>query len=173
MVRRLVLGLLKGLALGGAVAAALVAGLGVTRVETWLAFVCATMTGLLAGLVTGKPLWAQNAKVEAGLKGFFGALLAAGGLFALRTWFNPGLDLTAFNAGEGPLAELPAAYLPLLAGVLGALFEVDNTPSGTSTPPGQGPRVDASVSASTEQREQLDDLDASVGQSESARRERS
>ncbi|MBN1605224.1 MAG: hypothetical protein JW940_01250 [Polyangiaceae bacterium] len=127
MLSRLIKGLLKGLALGAAVAAALVFGLKVNTVQPWLGYVFACGTGLLAGLLTGKPAWAPGAKIEAGLKSAFGALLAAGGLFALRKWLDIPLDLTAMRAGSGTLGDLPAANLTLIAAALGALFELDNT----------------------------------------------
>ena len=75
MLSRLIKGLLKGLALGAAVAAALVFGLKVTTVQPWLGYAFACGTGLLAGALTGKPAWAPGAKIEAGLKSAFGALL--------------------------------------------------------------------------------------------------
>jgi hypothetical protein len=127
MVRRLAVGMVKGLVLGAVLAAALVAGLGLVQFGPWLWAPAACATGLLTGLVIGKPLWAGDAKVEAGLKGLVGALLAAGGLFALRTWLPLSLDLSAVAAGHGAIGDLPAASLPLLAGVLGAWFEADNT----------------------------------------------
>jgi len=37
------------------------------------------------------------------------------------------LDLTALKAGVGPIGELPATSLPIIAGVLGAFFELDNS----------------------------------------------
>jgi hypothetical protein len=127
MVRRLAVGMLEGLVVGAALAAALVAGLGLVQFGPWLWAPAACGTGLLTGLVVGKPVWAGGAKVEAGLKGLAGALLAAGGLFALRTWLPLSLDLSALGAGQGAIGDLPAASLPLLAAVLGAWFEADNT----------------------------------------------
>jgi hypothetical protein len=50
-------------------------------------------------------------------------------MFALRRWGGGWVvDLTAIGAG-GPAAapELPAAALPAIGAVLGALFELDNT----------------------------------------------
>ena len=61
----------------------------------------------------------------------FGALIGVGAMFALRQWgqgFTP--DLTFVGAGgPAPVGELPAASLPIIAGVLGALFGLDNTES--------------------------------------------
>lgn len=133
MLRRLLVGLVLGLVVGALVAAGLVAGLGV-RVFAGaggavLAYFAAAVTGVLTGLVAGKPIWASGAKVEAGLKAFFGALLAAGVMFALRQWAGAWtLDLPAIGvSGRTAVGDLPAASLPLLAAVLGGFFELDNT----------------------------------------------
>jgi hypothetical protein len=133
MLRRLVIGLVLGFIVGGALAAALVFGL---KTPTFggtggaaLAYAAAALAGVITGLVAGKPIWAEAAKTEAGLKAFFGALLGAGGMFALKQWAGAWtLDLNAIGAG-GPaaVAMLPFASLPLIAAALGGLFELDNT----------------------------------------------
>jgi len=132
--KRLVLGILIGLIVGGLVAAGVVTGL------HWLAFsnagvlgaamayALAAGTGVVVGLVAGKPIWAKGGQIEAALKAFFGALLAAGGMFALRTWAHVDVDLAMLHAGSGPIGELPAASLPIIAAVLGGFYELDNTP---------------------------------------------
>src|SRR5262245_22977233 len=135
MFRRLLIGLILGLVVGGLVAAGLVAGLHIGYFGTdaggiALAYLSAAITGVLTGLVAGKPIWATGAKIEAGLKAFFGALLGAGLMFALRQWVHvhPGMELLA--PGVSPelvpgasLGELPVVALPLLAAVLGGFFE--------------------------------------------------
>jgi hypothetical protein len=131
MVRRLLIGMVFGLIVGGLVAAGMV-GLHMTELlgagGAVLAYVSAAVTGTLTGLVTGKPIWASNAKIEAGLKATFGAIIGVGLMFALRqwgSWWTP--DLTFVGAGSGPVGSLPAASLPLIAAVLGAFFGLDNT----------------------------------------------
>lgn len=134
MFRRLFVGLFLGLLVGGLAAAGFVQGLHVLDFGAGFggaafAYLAAAATGVLTGLVAGKPIWAAEAKIEAGLKAFFGALLGAGLLFALRQW-GGGLHIpvTAFTP-EGHLAgDLPAVALPALAAVLGGFFELDNTP---------------------------------------------
>ncbi|MBV9948931.1 MAG: hypothetical protein JOZ69_18930 [Myxococcales bacterium] len=138
MFGRLLLGLLLGLVVGGALAAGLVAGLGVSTFSVAggavLAYAAAAVTGALTGLVAGKPIWASGAKIEAGLKAFFGAAIAAGVMFALRQWAPSSwtLDLPAIGAHGSPLWDLPAVSLPLVAAVLGGFFELDNTGDGNS-----------------------------------------
>jgi hypothetical protein len=130
MLKRLIGGLVLGAVLGGLVAAALAQGLGITLFSNApFAYLAAAVTGVLTGLVAGKPIWSSDGKIEAGLKAVFGAGLAALGMLALRTWGNIPLDLTLLKAGQGALAQLPAASLPILAAVLAAFYELDNTPS--------------------------------------------
>jgi hypothetical protein len=132
MVRRLLIGLVVGLIVGGLVAAALIAGLHMAVFDAEaggvaLAYLAAATTGVLTGLVAGKPIWASGAKVEAGLKAFFGALVAAGLMFAARRWLTSWVDLDFVGAGQGAIGDLPAASLPLVAAALGGFFELDNT----------------------------------------------
>src|SRR5215472_71227 len=144
MLRRLFIGLVVGLLVGGLVAAGLVAGLGVLTFSggggALLAYVAAALTGALTGLVAGKPIWSFGAKIEAGLKALFGALLAAGLMFALRqwagSWIVPSLPMIGVN-GPGAVGDLPAVSLPLLAAVLGGFFGVDNTGDGERADPGK------------------------------------
>jgi hypothetical protein len=134
MFRRLLVGLILGLVVGGAVGAGLFAGLGVQTFSSdggvWLAYPAAVVAGVLTGLVAGKPVWAAGAKIEAGLKAFFGALLAAGMMFALRQWGTP-LEVPNWPAigahGLTPVSDLPVIALPLVAALLGAFFGLDNT----------------------------------------------
>jgi hypothetical protein len=92
-----------------------------------MAYLAAALTGVLTGLVAGKPIWASGAKIEAGLKAFFGALIAAGLMFAARKWLTTEVNLEFIHAGSGAIGQLPAASLPLVAAVLGGFFELDNT----------------------------------------------
>ena len=134
MIGRLLLGVIKGLLLGGGVLAALVYGLHVTALPLLLAYAAAVLTGALTGLIAGKPIWQKEAKIEAGLKALGGALLSAGVLWAVLRWVPlEGLNalagkvsLPGIEAGSNVLA------LPLVAVVLAVLFELDNTPSSAA-----------------------------------------
>jgi hypothetical protein len=135
MIKRLLSGLLFGLVVGGLLAAAVIKGMGVLSFVSGggviLAYVFAAVTGVLVGLVAGKPIWSSGGQIEAGLKAFFGALLASGMMFALRRWVHIELDLHSLGIGPaGPTAVglLPAFTLPLIAAVLGGFYEADNTP---------------------------------------------
>ncbi len=133
MLRRLIFGLVLGLIVGCALAAGLVHLGAVNYLGAGggaLAYVSAALAGTLTGLLAGKPIWAADAKIEGALKAVFGALISVGAMFALRQWAGgivvPSLEFVGAG-GPGPVGELPAASLPLIAGVLGALFGLDNT----------------------------------------------
>ena len=137
MLKRLVFGLLFGLFVGGLLAVAVIKGLGLAAFATSgagvaLPYVFAAVTGVLVGLVAGKPIWASGGQIEAGLKAVVGAGIAAAGMWAMRRWLNFDVDfhtLAAVTPATGTAAgELPIVTLPLIAGVLGAFYEADNTP---------------------------------------------
>ena len=139
MIQRLLKGLILGLVMGGLVAAALVKGLGMNPAFSLaggglVAYTAALIVGAAVGLVAGKPIWAHGAWIEALLKTFFGALLAAGGMFALQKFATFGLDLTAFGGGQGRAGDLAFVALPAIATVLSVFFEIDNTDSGEGAP---------------------------------------
>lgn len=130
MLKRLIVGLVLGTVIGAIVAAILVQGLGMIYFGTSVfAYLAAAATGVITGLVAGKPIWSADGKIEAGLKAFFGVLLGLGGMFALRTWGNVHVDLSALQAGSNLIGSLPAASLPIIAAVLAAFYEIDNSPS--------------------------------------------
>jgi hypothetical protein len=130
MLKRLIVGLVLGTVIGAVIAAVLVQGLGwLTFGNAAFAYLAAAATGALAGLVAGKPIWSADGRIEAGLKAFFGVLLSLGGMFALRQWAKVDVDLGVLKAGHGYIGELPAASLPIIAAVLSAFYELDNTPS--------------------------------------------
>ena len=57
-------------------------------------------------------------------------------MFALQHWVTATVDLSALGAGTGTFGLLPAAALPTIGAVLGAIFEIDNT-GGESAPAGK------------------------------------
>src|SRR5580692_9699251 len=101
MLGRLIYGFVLGLLVGVLAAVGLVVGLKMTAfaggAAILFAYLAAAGVGAVTGLVTGKPVWASDAKVEASLKAFFGALLGAGALFALQRWVSFPLDLGAYG----------------------------------------------------------------------------
>lgn len=139
---RLVLGLLKGALIGGLVGFGL-AKLGFIAPGAIFAYLGIALTGALVGLVAGKPIWAEGARIEAGMKAFAGAVLGLGLLWAVRRWLTIPLPfslgpLSAPNealgetAANGTLGGLAVSSYAIVAAVLGGFFEADNTPDGES-----------------------------------------
>ncbi|HEX4515201.1 MAG TPA: hypothetical protein VH054_16760 [Polyangiaceae bacterium] len=137
MLKRLLFGLLFGLLVGGLLAAAVIKGVGMfaftgSAGAVVLAYVFAAVTGVLVGLVAGKPIWASGGQIEAGLKAVVGAGVASAAMWAMRRWL--GIDLNLHELGVTPAIPtaaglLPVVTLPLIAAVLGAFYEADNTPA--------------------------------------------
>ena len=147
MVKRLGLGLLKGLIIGGLIGAGLQYGLGWTTALGLLGFLVAMGAAGTAGVFAGKPPWMEGAWIEASLKGMVGVCLGA-----LAYW---GLTYLKFEVpypglpGTHQLGALPAVFAPAIAGVYGALVELDNSgDEGKSS----GPKARVELSdASTEE----------------------
>ena len=171
MLKRTLVGLLKGIVVGAVLGLAVVYGLGMPVFAAWVAYLAAVLTGALTGLVAGRAIWEKGARIEAGLKAAAGAVVAAGAMFAIRKWLNVPADLGAL--GKGLLGELPIASLPLIATGLALFFEIDNT--GESAQPPAKKRVDAvgqlrlDGNGAAEERE-LGEANEDVPASEEARR---
>lgn len=155
MLKRLLVGLILGLLIGGLV------GFGVAQVLPTamagiLGYALAAATGVLVGLVAGKPIWAKGAAVEAGLKAVVGALLGAGILFGLRF-----LSLQIPAVADVPAAEIGRhAIAPLLAvaTLLAIFYELDNTGGDEEEEPKK--RVDAGTTGKRIAGGDLDELEA-------------
>lgn len=147
MVFRLVFGLVKGLVIGGLLGFAL-AKIGLVAPGALVAYLAAAVTGALVGLVAGKPIWASEARIEAGLKAAVGAIVAMGLMWLTRSFLTFGIpfDLGALSeanrslhetGAHGTLGGLAVTSLALVAAVLGGFYDADNTP----TPDGEKKRV--------------------------------
>jgi len=112
---KLLVGLIKGAVVGGAVGyGALVLGNATGFSNGWLTF---GIVGMLVGLLVGRPLWSlirdKTATTWVGaLKAVFGFGVGCG-LYAIvaKAW-NPTFDI----------ATVPAQWPPLLGGVIGAVY---------------------------------------------------
>jgi hypothetical protein len=138
MLLRLVLGLLKGLAIGGLVGFGL-AKVGLAAPSALFAYAAAALVGALVGLIAGKPIWAADGRIEAGLKAGFGALLATGLMALARNFlgFAMPIDLGSLAAAnqslgetsaQGTIGGLAIVSLSLVAALIGAFYDADNTP---------------------------------------------
>lgn len=136
MLGRLLVGIVKGLVLGALIGFGLVK-LGFAFPGAIVAYLAAAATGVLIGLIAGKPIWAKDAKIEAGMKAGVGALLGVGLMFAARRWLSvpvPGflLDVTRTvaptEAGASTLGNFGMTALAAIAALLGGFYDADNTP---------------------------------------------
>lgn len=177
MLGRLLIGIVKGLFVGALVGFGLVK-LGFAAPGPVIAYLSAALTGVLIGLVAGKPIWAKDAKIEAGMKAFVGALLGAGLMYAVRRWLTMPVPLALGNLaaandslGEvansaGTVGGLAMTSLASIAGLLGGFYEADNDPSeaqeapasATKKAPKSGKRI-ATEGESEELDEELDESD--------------
>jgi hypothetical protein len=166
MLGRLLLGLVKGLLIGALLGFGL-AKLGLGAPIALIAYPAAALGGILVGLVAGKPIWAKDAKIEAGMKAFVGAILGAGLMFAARKWLTmevtlPLQGLVEAKAASGALGMLAITSLAMITAVLGGFYEADNDPAegegGAKATTGKrvaagGPRVAASAGEELEEEE--------------------
>jgi hypothetical protein len=127
MLGRLFIGILKGLVVGSLLGLGLVK-LGFAMPGALIAYLAAAVTGIVIGLVAGKPIWAKDAKIEAGTKAFVGALLGLGLLAAARIWLLVPIPISLGSlAPEG--ATLGGFAITALAGIaalLGGFYDADN-----------------------------------------------
>ena len=134
MLKRLGIGLIKGLLIGGAAGAGLQYGLPGVPVVTLLGYLLAMGVAGTAGVFAGKAPWKEGAWIEALLKGLAGVGLGALAYFGLNqitgSFPFPGV------AGSHTFAQLPVLFAPAIAGAYGALVELDNT-GDDSKPAGQ------------------------------------
>lgn len=142
MLKRLILGLVKGLAIGGALGAAVFFGLTHLHGLAGLgAYALYALVGALAGVLAGKAFWVKGAWVESLLKGLFGVAVGCG-LYALASRFLGGVDVPALVQGsvDMKLASHPLLMAPGIASIYAMLVELDNT--GEAEPePSSGVRI--------------------------------
>ncbi len=124
MLKRLVVGLLIGIVVGAGLGYGLLQLLGDDPMSGALGYAFAAGTGVLVGLVAGKPIWSKGALVEAGLKAVVGAALACGILFGLR--FVPFTLPAIAGAGAAPLGRHAFGALMAVATLLSVFYEIDN-----------------------------------------------
>jgi len=152
MLGRLIIGIIKGLCVGGLLGFGLFK-LGIVAFVSpwgWLAYVAAAITGIVIGLIAGKPIWAKDARIEAGVKAVVGALLGAGLMFGVQKLLKMpvppqlvGLLGGAKDAAAPTLATLPITSLAVVAALLGGFYDADNT----SEPEGEAKKEGAAASA--------------------------
>jgi hypothetical protein len=180
MLGRLLFGIVKGLIVGGLVGYGLVR-LGEPAPGPFFAYLAAAVTGVLVGLVAGKPIWAKDAKIEAGMKAFVGALLGAGLMWAARKWLvmpvpaalgslaAPNASLGEAAGSAGTLGGLAVTSLASIAALLGGFYEADNNPGEAAPPPASSAKQGAAVSHRIAQHD-LDEEDDEAAADEGRKR---
>ncbi len=137
MLGRLLIGIVKGILLGALLGLGLVK-LGMAMPFAIVAYLAAAVTGVLIGLIAGKPIWAKDAKIEAGTKAFVGALLSLGLMAAARQWLM-GIEIPFALGSLAPehatLGGFAMTSLAAIAGLLGGFYEADNDPSSEEAAP--------------------------------------
>lgn len=129
MIGRTLMGLVTGLLFGGVIAAGLVFGLGWASLPFWMMAIAMVLTGALVGLVAGKPIWAEGARIEAGLKAGFGAVLAVVALWLLNRYTGlTNATALPFGHAKHVAGQVSVMAFPMIAALLTTLFEIDNTP---------------------------------------------
>ncbi|WP_428266626.1 hypothetical protein [Haliangium sp.] len=127
---RLILGLIKGLVIGGAVGFGAFK-LGMDGGWNWLTY---AVVGAMVGFLVGRPIWShlfdkESTVVVSVIKGIVGGVVGIG-LYALvaKAWGGFDLELAALDAQPRNLYNWPF----LLGGGIGALYgafvEVDDAP---------------------------------------------
>lgn len=173
MFARLIVGILKGLVVGGLIGFGLLK-LGFAVTPAILAYIAAALTGVIVGLVAGKPIWAKDAKIEAGMKAFVGALLGAGLMFAVRKWLTvpllPALpdalgaaDQIKAAANPVTLGQFSMTSLAVIAAVLGGFYDADNTPDPEAANKPDDSKASSSGKTPTKQRIATPPADEDLG----------
>lgn len=144
---RLLKGLAKGLLLGALIGWGLAAA-GFAVPGALVAYPAAALAGAIVALVAGKPIWAEGARIEVGLKAGVGALLAPALMFAVRRWltmavpfdvgFLPGVEVASGGLGLGTFA---ITSLAIIGAVLAGFYDADHKP--TAAPEGTTGNVGA------------------------------
>lgn len=138
MGKRLLFGILKGLAIGGAIGALLHFALGATAIMSWLNYLLYAGVGALSGVLAGRAPWKPGVWVAAILKGVFGLAVGAG-LFALADKFGP-QSLSLFGT-TAHLAQFPLLFAPMLATVYATFVELDDGGEQAEDAPSTGVRA--------------------------------
>jgi hypothetical protein len=134
MVKRLLLGLLKGLVIAGALGALFFYAFKLQAVRGVGAYLLAALATLIAGIFAGQPPWKKGAWVGSILKGVFGFVLGAG-MYWLVQKFAPSVDLQPILHSDGPttIATAPLTFMPIVGSIYAMLVELDDGAEEGST----------------------------------------
>jgi hypothetical protein len=139
---RVLLGILKGVVIGGAIGfAATKMGLG----QGASGYLVYAAVGFVVGIVGGKAIWRQETLFTPALKGIFGAAIVAGLYWAANKVLGgvpvplPGDAAAALGITDAQpkLAATPVLLAPILATLYGVFVEIDD--GGKAAAPAAGP----------------------------------
>jgi len=141
ILKRLGIGLIKGLLVGAAVGAGFQIGLGWGDTAGLLGYLLAMGAGATAGILAGTPPWKAEAWIEAVLKGLFGVGVGAGLYWVGSSFlaFEVPFALPGSQAGVA-WTHMPLLYASVVGGFYGAFVELDNTGDGGASEPGRKKR---------------------------------
>ena len=128
MLGRLLLGLIKGVLVLGAVGSAFVLGLGQASVSFPVAYAAGAAAAVLMALIGGKALWKQGALLEAALRTVLGVAVSFGLMWASMKYIGIPQSLLG-KLGGATVEPVSLAYLGFVVVPLALLFELDNTPA--------------------------------------------
>lgn len=123
---RLIFSIVIGALVGVGTAAFAIKVLGITWLVASTAYPLAIALGVIVGLVTGTPVWAPGAWLEAILKSVFGAVIACALMYAFRSWATVSMNLSSLGLGSGEVGKLPEVVLPTIALLLSLWFGIDS-----------------------------------------------
>ncbi len=127
MFRRLLLGLAKGLVIGGVIGALMHFALGVTLIPAGaLSYLFFGGIAALAGVAAGQPPWREGAWVGSILKAIFGFAIGAGLYWVGQRFLNFPIGGLAGLPAEATFAQAPLTFAPTLAAIFGMLIELDD-----------------------------------------------
>lgn len=136
MFKRLGVGLLKGLVIGGAIGAGVHFGLGLPAVGLLLGYLVAMAAVATAAVLAGKAPWREGAWIEALLKGLAGVGVGALFYFLAMRFGSFSLPFALPGTVTGAAwPTLPLVFAPVFSGLVGSLVELDNTGSGAKGQP--------------------------------------
>ncbi len=124
MGKRLLLGILKGLLIGGTIGALVhFVGEGAS-LGGWLNYPLYAGVGALSGVLAGRAPWKPGAWIASILKGAFGLGIGIG-LYALGAWLFKA-DFSLLGSTPAPLAHHPLIFAPLVALLYSTFVEIDD-----------------------------------------------
>ncbi|MEI8257887.1 MAG: hypothetical protein WCJ30_19600 [Deltaproteobacteria bacterium] len=168
MFRRLLLGLVKGLVIGGAIGALMQFALGVPLIPAGvLSYLFFGGIAALAGVAAGQPPWREGAWVGSILKALFGFAVGASLYWVAQRFLNFPIGGLAGLPADAHFAQAPLTFAPALGAVFSMLIELDDGGDQASDSK-TGVRVDAAGS-SKKKKNAADDADDEVEAKPAAR----